>query len=245
MGRLEDFKALVVGGGRGLGRATALLFAEEGADVAVAARTKEEIDGVAEEVRERGRAALAVSTDATDMEQVQRLVDRVIREWGRIDVLVNAQGDWLIKPTLETTEEDYSHLFDTNMKSVYHTCKAVLPHMIQRGGGHIFNVSSQAGLWYPGGGIISLYKASKAAVIGFSKALADEHARDGVGVHVMCPAPMDTPMRWEATPNAIKEALLRPQTVADLMAFIASHRDLHLPEVIVPGIRLPHTTCYR
>lgn len=245
MGRLEDHVALIVGGGRGLGRATAIRFAEEGADVAVAARTKSEIDEAAAEVRKLGRRDLAVPTDATEADQVERLVKTVVGRFGRIDTLVNTQGDWLIKPTLETTVEDYNHLFDTNVKSIYLTCRAVLPHMIRQGGGHIFNVASQVGLWYPGGGIISLYKASKLAVVGFSKALASEHQKDGVGVHVVCPAPMDTPMRWMATPNAVKEALLRPETVADLMATIASHRDLNLPEVIVPEIRLPHTTYYR
>jgi NAD(P)-dependent dehydrogenase (short-subunit alcohol dehydrogenase family) len=244
MGKLEGKKALVIGGGRGLGRATALVFAQEGADVAVAARTESDINSVADEIGNLGRESLAVLTDATDSTQVEKLVNETMKVFGRIDILVNSQGDWLIKPTLETTEEDWDHLFDANLKSVYFTCKAVLPHMIERGSGHIFNISSQAGLWYPGGGIISLYKASKLGLVGFSKALASEFQSKGIGVHVICPAPMDTPMRWEATPSAIKEALLQPETVADIMVLIASHPDLKLDEVIVPDIRLPHTTAY-
>ncbi len=244
MGRLDGMSALVVGGGRGLGRATALLFAREGADVVVAARTRSEIDDVAEEIRGLGRRAAAVETDATVASQVKRLVNETLGTLGKIDILVNCQGDWLIKPTLETTEQEWDHILDTNLKSVYLTCKAVLPHMIERRSGHIFNVSSQAGLWYPGGGIITLYKASKMGLIGFSKALASEQAENGIGVHCICPAPMDTPMRWEATPNAKKEALLRPESVADIMATIASHPDLLLSEVIVPEIRLPYSTPY-
>ena len=244
MGKLEGQKALIIGGGRGLGRATALVFAQEGADVAVAARTESEISSVADEIRNLGRESLAVLTDAADSSQVERLVNETVKVFGRIDILVNCQGDWLIKPTLETTEEDWDHLFDANLKSVYFTCKAVLPHMIERGSGHIFNISSQAGLWYPGGGIISLYKASKLGLVGFSKALASEFQSKGIGVHVICPAPMDTPMRWEATPSAVKEALLQPETVADIIVLIASHPDLKLDEVIVPDIRLPHTTAY-
>ena len=245
MGKLDGYTALVVGGGRGLGKATALTFAREGADVAVAARTGSEIEAVAEEVAFMGRRSLAVQTDATVSSQVSRMVDVTLEGLDKIDFLVNCQGDWLIKPTLETTEEDWDHVMDANLKSVYLVCKAVLPHMVERGSGHVFNVASQAGLWYPGGGIISLYKAAKMGLVGFSKALADEHARNGIGVHCICPAPMDTPMRWEATPGALKEALLRPETVADLMVAIASHPDLRLSEVIVPGIRLPHTTSYR
>jgi len=244
MGKLDGQRALVIGGGRGLGKATALVFAQEGADVAVAARTESEISGVAKEIRTLGRDSMAIVTDATDNSQVEKLIEETVKVFGRIDILVNCQGDWLIKPTLETTEEDWDHLFDANLKSVYFTCKAVLPHMIEQGTGHIFNISSQAGLWYPGGGIISLYKASKLGLVGFSKALASEFQSKGIGVHVICPAPMDTPMRWEATPSARKEALLRPETVADIMVMIASHPDLKLDEVIVPDIRLPHTTAY-
>ena len=244
MGKLDGQRALVIGGGRGLGKATALVFAQEGADVAVAARTESEISGVAKEIRKLGRDSMAIVTDATDNTQVEKLIEETVKVFGRIDILVNCQGDWLIKPTLETTEEDWDHLFDANLKSVYFTCKAVLPHMIEQGTGHIFNISSQAGLWYPGGGIISLYKASKLGLVGFSKALASEFQSKGIGVHVICPAPMDTPMRWEATPSAVKEALLRPETVADIMVLIASHPDLKLDEVIVPDIRLPHTTAY-
>lgn len=244
MGKLEGQKALIIGGGRGLGRATALVFAQEGADVSVAARTESEINSVADEIRNLGRKSLAIQTDAADSSQVEKLVNETMKVFSRIDILVNCQGDWLIKPTLETTEDDWDHLFDANLKSVYFTCKAVLPHMIERGSGHIFNISSQAGLWYPGGGIISLYKASKLGLVGFSKALASEFQGKGIGVHVICPAPMDTPMRWEATPRAVKEALLQPETVADIMVLIASHPDLKLDEVIVPDIRLPHTTAY-
>lgn len=245
MGKLDGMSALVVGGGRGLGRATAIVFAKEGADVVVVARTKSEIDDVAEKIKCLGRKTAAVKTDATDADQVQNMVKKTFDTMGKIDILVNCQGDWLIKPTLETTEEEWDHIIDTNLKSVYLTCKAVLPYMIERKSGHIFNISSQAGMWYPGGGIISIYKASKMGIIGFSKALAKEHIENGIGVHCICPAPMDTPMRWQATPNAMNLALLRPATVADIMVMIASHRDLHLSEVIVPEIRLPYTTPYK
>ena len=100
MGKLEGQKALIIGGGRGLGRATALVFAQEGADVAVAARTESEISSVADEIRNLGRESLAVLTDAADSSQVERLVNETVKVFGRIDILVNCQGDWLIKPTL-------------------------------------------------------------------------------------------------------------------------------------------------
>jgi len=243
--RLENRIALIFGGGRGLGKATALVFAAEGADIAVAARTTKEIDAVASEVQKLGRRAIAIKTDVTKPREVQNAVDKTIEAYGRIDVLVNSQGDWLIKPTLKTTEDDWDHIIDTNLKSVYLTCKAVLPHMIDRKSGHIFNIGSASGLWYPGGGIITIYKASKMGLTGFSKALAEEQAPNGIGVHLISPHPMDTPMRWESTPNADKPALIRPEIVADLMATIASHPELRISEAIVPEINLPYTSSYK
>ncbi len=242
MGKLDNMSALVVGGGRGLGRATALAFAKEGANVVVAARTQSEIDSVAEEIKRLGRKVVAVKADAAVSAQVEALVQETLSSLGKIDILVNCQGDWLIKPTLETTEEEWDHIIDTNLKSVYLTCRAVLPVMIKQKRGHIFNISSKAGLWYPGGGIISIYKASKLGLIGFSKALAEEHLVNGIGVHCICPAPMDTPMRWAASPDAKKERLLKPETVAEIMVMIASHPDLNIAEVIVPEIRIPYTS---
>ncbi len=243
--RLDDKVALIFGGGRGLGKATALVFAAEGADVAVVSRTKREIDAVAKDVKKLGRRALAVRANATKPEEVQQAIDKTIETLGKIDVLVNSQGDWLIKPTLKTTEDDWDHIIDTNLKSVYLTCKAVLPHMIARRSGHIFNIGSASGLWYPGGGIITIYKASKMGLTGFSKALAEEQAPNGIGVHLIAPHPMDTPMRWESTPNADKPALIRPEVIADLMATIASHPELRISEAIVPEINLPYTSSYK
>jgi NAD(P)-dependent dehydrogenase (short-subunit alcohol dehydrogenase family) len=243
--RLDDKVALIFGGGRGLGKATALVFAAEGADVAVVSRTKREIDAVAKDVKKLGRRALAVRANATKPEEVQQAIDKTIETLGKIDVLVNSQGDWLIKPTLKTTEDDWDHIIDTNLKSVYLTCKAVLPHMIARRSGHIFNIGSASGLWYPGGGIITIYKATKMGLTGFSKALAEEQALNGIGVHLIAPHPMDTPMRWESTPNADKPALIRPEVIADLMATIASHPELRISEAIVPEINLPYTSSYK
>ena len=243
--RLENKVALIIGGGRGLGKATSLLFATEGANIAVVARTKKEIEAVAKKVEKLGRQAIAIKADATKLKEVQVAVNKTIETYGKIDILVNSHGDWLIKPTLQTTEEDWNHIIDTNLKSVYLTCRTVLPHMIAQKSGHVFNLGSASGLWYPGGGIITIYKASKMGLTGFSKALAEEQAPNGIGVHLIAPHPMDTPMRWESTPSADKPALIRPEVVADLMATIASHPELRISEAIVPEINLPYTSSYK
>jgi NAD(P)-dependent dehydrogenase (short-subunit alcohol dehydrogenase family) len=243
--RLEKQVALIFGGGRGLGKATGLKFAAEGADIAIVSRTKVELEAVANDVKRLNRRAIAIEADATKQLEVQMAVTKTMENYGKIDILVNCQGDWLIKPTLQTTEEDWDHIIDTNLKSVYFTCKAVLPHMITRKRGHIFNIGSASGLWYPGGGIITIYKASKMGLTGFSKALAEEQAPNGIGVHLIAPHPMDTPMRWESTPNADKPALIRPEVIADLMATIASYPELRISEAIVPEINLPYISSYK
>ena len=245
MPRLEGYTALIVGGGRGLGRSAAVAFAKAGANIAVAARTLAEINETAELVKAEGRKAIAVQTDARDIKQVESLVEKTIAEFGKIDILLNTQGTNRIASTIESTDEDWDTIMDTNLKSVYFTCRTVLPHMIKEKTGHIFNVASFYGMWYPGGGMIPIYKASKMGLIGLSKSLADEQIENGIGVHIFAPGPMDTPLRWKDTPNVDGDALLQPDTVADLMVTIASHRDLRLSEVIVPHIRLPYRTAYK
>jgi NAD(P)-dependent dehydrogenase (short-subunit alcohol dehydrogenase family) len=128
--------AIVVGGGRGLGRSIALAFAGEGADLVIASRTESEIRKVADELQALGHAGvLAVKTDATDYEQANSMVRRAVQEFGRVDVLVNCQGTALIKPTIQTTVEDWSRIVNGNLTSVFHTCRAVLPQMLNQKAG--------------------------------------------------------------------------------------------------------------
>lgn len=234
MGRLDNKTAIIVGGGSGLGRSVALALAQEGANVAVAGRTQSAINGTVDLVNGIGGKALAVKVDATMKPEVVKMVDITIEKFGSIDILVNCQGYNVLKPTVETTEDEWQAVVFTNMKSVYLTCQAVIPQMIKQGGGHIFNVSSRAGLWYPGGGMIPLYKGAKLGLIGFSKALADENRKHNVKVNILAPAPMDTPMRWRDTPNFDRKKVISPDRVASLIALLASWPDTYIEEVIVP-----------
>jgi NAD(P)-dependent dehydrogenase (short-subunit alcohol dehydrogenase family) len=234
MGGLDNKIAIIVGGGSGLGRSVALALAREGANVVVAGRTQSAIDGTVDLVNGIGGKALAVKVDATMKPEVVKMVDTTIEKFGSIDILVNCQGYNVLKPTIETTEDEWQAVVFSNMKSVYLTCQAVIPQMIKQGGGHIFNVSSRAGLWYPGGGMIPLYKGAKLGLIGFSKALADENRKYNVKVNILAPAPMDTPMRWRDTPNFDHKKVISPDRVASLIALLASWSDTYIEEVIVP-----------
>lgn len=233
MQRIIGKTALVVGGGRGLGRCIALALAREGADIVVAARTKSEIDGAAEEIRKLGRRALAVKTDVVDYGQVVKMVEASLNEFGRIEILVNCQGEGLVKPTVETNLEEFDLAIDTNLKSVFYTCLAVLPTMLKQKSGHIVNVSSLVGV--EGAAKVAAYTAAKAGVIGLSQSLALELKSKNIKVNVICPAPMNTGMRWKNTPDFDRKKAISPETVAELVVLLVSWDDCLIQQVIIPA----------
>jgi NAD(P)-dependent dehydrogenase (short-subunit alcohol dehydrogenase family) len=228
--------ALVVGGGRGLGRAIALQLAATGYRIALAARTQSEIEQVAEEIAVRGGHALALSADATQPDAVSRLAERVLAEYGRIDVLVNCAGEALIRPTLENTPADFQRIIASNLTSVFLTCRAIMPQMMRQREGHIVNIASKVGR--DGAVNVAAYTAAKAGVIGFSKALGLELKPYNVKVSVICPSPMDTKMRWDATPDFDLAKTIRPESVAQLVQLLVTNPDMTIDELFPSSIRL-------
>jgi 7-alpha-hydroxysteroid dehydrogenase len=159
--RLDDRVALITGGGKGIGAATAEAFAEAGADVVVTARTASDVEEVAAAVRSRGRRALAVPGDVNDLEFLASLVERTVSELGGLDVLVNNAGGSVSKPLLDTTVDALKHSFHFNIASPFELVRLSVPHMLERGGGSIVNISSVAGRNAPRGSFThSLMKAS-------------------------------------------------------------------------------------
>jgi 3-oxoacyl-[acyl-carrier protein] reductase len=211
-----------------------LAFAREGANVVVGSRTESEISNVSEEVRRLGLGkALSVKVDATNFEQVKAMVQKVVKEFGKVDILVNCQGESLIKPTIETTVEDWNRMLRSNLTSVFHTCLSVLPQMLTQKSGHIINISSRVGV--VGGGRVSAYAAAKFGVVGLSKSLALELKPQNIKVNVICPAPMDTPMRWSTTPEFNPARAMKPEYVAQLAVLIASMPDVIMQDAIIPA----------
>jgi 7-alpha-hydroxysteroid dehydrogenase len=143
--RLDGRVAIVTGAGRGIGRGIALAFAEMGADVACAARTAEQIEETATGVRGHGRRALAVRCDVNDVAQLRALVDRTISEFGRIDLLVNNAGGFPPMPFLETELTTWDWCVKFNLTSAFALTQLCLPHMLERDGGAVLNISSAAG----------------------------------------------------------------------------------------------------
>jgi NAD(P)-dependent dehydrogenase (short-subunit alcohol dehydrogenase family) len=221
--------ALIVGGGRGLGKTVALTLARAGYAVVIAARTQSQIEQVAAEAPALNAGALAVVADATQPAQVERLVSAAIEQYGQIDVLVNCAGEALIKPTVENSDSDWQRIISSNLTSVFLTCRAVMPHMMQRRAGHIVNIASRVAR--DGAPNVAAYSAAKSGVVGFSKALGLELKPFGVKVSVICPGPMDTPMRWAATPDWDRSKVIQPQRIADLIALLVASPDTTVDEV--------------
>jgi meso-butanediol dehydrogenase/(S,S)-butanediol dehydrogenase/diacetyl reductase len=195
---LTDSVVFVTGGGKGIGRAVALAFARAGADVAVCGRDTGALDETACAIEALGRRALAVPADVTDEYQVNGAVAHVVDTFSRIDVLVNNAGRFLVKPFVETTAEDWDAVHAVNVRGMFLVCRAVVPYMIERGSGHIFNVSSVGGRRAMKHA--TAYCASKHGVVGFSRALARELKPHGIKVQIVYPYMVDSAGRvdWAA-----------------------------------------------
>src|ERR1044072_4654016 len=190
--KLDGKVSIGTGGGKGIGRAIALRFAAEGADVVVSGTTKDALDRVAQEISDRGRRALAVVADVADEADVERLVARTLDEFGNIDILVNNAG--IAGPTAlatDVTREDWDRTLAVNLTGAFLCAKHVLPHLIKQRSGRVINITSIAGLkayaWR------SPYSASKWGMIGLTQSLAEEVGRYDVTVNAIAPGPVRGP----------------------------------------------------
>ena len=218
--KLEGQVALVTGAGRGIGRAVAIAFAKEGADVVLAARSTHELAAVAREVEAAGRRALAVPTDVRQEPAVAALVRRAVASLERIDVLVHAAGVAAFGPVSDARTEDWDQTMAVNLRGAYLCARAVLPVMVAQHRGTIINVGSMVTSRTLAGS--ASYTASKYGLLGFSRVLAEEMRPHGVRVGVLSAGAVDTPL-WDAIPSPPDRArMLRAEQVADAAVFMAS-----------------------
>jgi NAD(P)-dependent dehydrogenase (short-subunit alcohol dehydrogenase family) len=197
-GRLQDRAAIVTGAGSsgpgwGNGKATAVLFAREGARVLAVDVNRAAVEEMCGIIRDEGHRAEAWVADVTDAGQVAALVDHCVATLGRVDVLHNNVGIVEVGGAGEASEASWDRVMDVNVKSMFLTCKAVLPHMERQGRGAIVNISSVSAIRWLGVPYIS-YAASKAAILGFTRSIALEYARKGVRANCILPGLMNTPM---------------------------------------------------
>ena len=241
-GRLKDKTALVTGASSGLGRATAFELARAGMDVALVARSAEELQSANEEVSKRDRRALSLPTDIANEQETSATIERTVEEFGRIDVLVNAAGTDAPGAVEELAVEGWERTLAVNLRAPFLLSKAAFPHMREAGGGTIVNVSSVAGK--KGWANASAYCASKFGLTGFTQALAEEGKEHRIRAIVLYPGAMST--NWGAfSPEERQEGesdevpstrVLPPERVAELIGWLAASP---LEFVLTEGIVLP------
>jgi len=193
MKEFEGKVALVTGGGLGIGRATALAFAREGAKVVIADRNVQRGEETISMIRDAGGTASFRRTDVSVAAEIEALVDDTITTYGRLDLAFNNAGiEGDVKPLVDQSESNFDAVMDTNVKGVWLSMKYEIPRMLEQGGGAIVNSSSVAGVvGFPG---IGIYAASKHAVIGLTKTTALEYSPQGIRINAVSPGAIDTEM---------------------------------------------------
>lgn len=232
--RLKDKVALVTGGTSGIGRATALLFAQEGAKVAVIGRDPARGQQVVDEIQAGGGQAVFFRCDVRFADECRDAIEGTLEKFGRLDVLFNNAGVYFANTAIDCTEEEWDNTVDISLKGTFLMSKYALPHMIEQGRGSIVNMASGWGL--VGGNEAAAYCAAKGGVVLLTKAMAVDHSAQGIRINCVCPGDVDTPMladdaqrRGMAWTDYMAEAanrpmcrVGRPEEVAHAVLFLAS-----------------------
>jgi NAD(P)-dependent dehydrogenase (short-subunit alcohol dehydrogenase family) len=244
--RLQGKVAFITGGGQGIGRVTALIFAKEGAKIALLDKDGQKAKAVADEVDAGGGSATAVACDVANQSDVTAAINDARRKYGALHVLVNNAGVTLTRPFISTTSEEIDFLVSVNLKGTIFASQAAIPHMIEAGGGAIVHDASNAGLvgrpWQP------VYGATKAAIISLTKAMALAHGKDKVRVNCICPGSIDTPMlrgalassgdfdgNWRKTEMVIPMGRIgAPEDIASATLFLASDEAGYITGIALP-----------
>lgn len=223
--QLKDKVVIITGGGRGIGRAIAIAYAAEGAQIVIAARSTEQLNEVAKEITEQGGEVRTVPTDLRNQTDVENLVQQTVNTFGRIDILVNNAGINPRGPFLDSTDAEWEQGWQINVMGVVRCCRAVLPIMKQQGSGNIINVGS--GMGQVGRSNLSVYCASKAALHGLTQSIAEEVWEDGIIANVLIPGPVRTELSrasWEnsETFRAESDPWKEPEQVVASALFLAA-----------------------
>ena len=245
--KLKDKVAIVTGSSKGLGRAFALTFAWEGADVVVNGRDVPAMEEVCRQIEAMGRKALMIPADVREAGQVKEMVDQTLTAFGRIDILINNAGGALFTPVAmdQLEEEHWDLVVDTNLKGAFLCAKEVLPPMKAQGCGRIVNVSSKAGRTY--GTIAGAhYVSAKAGVVGLTRQLAWETGRYGITVNAVAPGLFLSTERienlWASRPKEVKDQLIKEialgrlgevDELANVVLFLASDDASYVTGVVV------------
>jgi 2-deoxy-D-gluconate 3-dehydrogenase len=238
--RLDGQVALVTGASHGIGEGIALAFAEAGADVALAARNREDLERVAGLVRERGRRALVAPADMLDLSGMAPLVERTVAELGGLHILANVAGVTRRKAIVEATLDDWEYVVDTNLRGVYFMSQAAARVMLAQARGKILNIASMTS--YRGFDGVSLYGLTKTAVVSLTKMMAVEWAPQNIQVNAIAPGWIDTPMTASMAPARRKWVedhvpqgkYGTPDDIAPLAVYLCSPAAAYVTGQIIP-----------
>lgn len=229
--RLQGKVAIVTGGGTGIGRGVATIFAKEGAIVAVCGRRPEPLNETVQLVKQAGGKAIAIPTDVSSFEQVQKAAQEVISQFGKIDILVNNAGVYLPHDAMSASEDEWNTVMSIDLKGVWICSKAVLPQMLKAGRGKIVNIASIAGLI--GFEQSAAYCAAKGAVVNLTREMALDYAPKGIHVNVIAPGVIESDMTKPFLSNeASKKSFLdktpvgrigKPEDIGYAAVYLASN----------------------
>jgi len=241
---LKNKAVTVTGASKGLGQAIAEEFAREGANVSICARNLEELERTADALRRHGTRILALQADVTRVDDIGRGVEETVKQFSRVDILMNNAGDLWTDHQLNTTDEQWHYSLDLNFLSAVRFTRMVAPYMRQQGGGRVINIST-VGAHTPIGPLAPDYNAAKAAMLTFSKVVSLELAPDNILVNCVCPGFIRTPLWERMTDSMVSEStgkdrdevmrnlagqvlalkrFGRPDEVAPVVVFLASER---------------------
>jgi len=245
---LKDKVVIITGARRGMGKSHALAFAKEGSKVVVSDISLEDCQKVVKEIEEIKGETMAVKCDVSKKEEVQEMIEKTIKKWGKIDILINNAGIADFKNFLELKEEDWDRTIDINLKGYFLVAQAVAKEMVKRKSGVIINIASiamgQVGIGFPS---LTHYCASKGGIVGMTEAMAIELAPFNIRVNVISPGAIETPMvdPLKADKKTIESLLARipmkrigkPEEVSNLVLFLASESSSYMTgaNVVIDG----------
>jgi 3-oxoacyl-[acyl-carrier protein] reductase len=213
---LKNKNALITGAGKGIGKAVAIALAKEGVNVILVSRTQADIDQLAEEVSSLGVKSLAISADVSDINSINKAVEKALAEFKSIDILINSAGIASFGKFLELEPDAWERIIQVNLMGTYYVTRAVIPNMIERQTGDIINISSTAGL--NGNALTSAYSASKFAVLGLTDSLMQEMRKHNIRVTALTPSTVATDMAKDLNlTDGNPEKVMQSEDMAELI----------------------------
>jgi len=230
--------SIVTGASRGIGKAISILLAQSGSRVVLAARSEPQLKSVSDEISNQNGEALVIPTDLTRDEEIEQLVEKTIKEWGSVDVLINNAGLGKVAPVVKAKVSDWDETFQVNLRAPMILSKLVLPKMMERGEGSIINISSVSGKSGQANG--SAYSASKFGLIGFTQSLYEEVREYGIRVTAICPGFVDTQLIPQMR-RMDRSKMIRPEDIAQTVLFVLTSPPTACPvEITIRPQRTPY-----